>query len=361
DYKTIHSHFKLNGDTVTITTLKEKARFFVKEGVAFEKEIGQFLLEWLKDSPNLQAKTSGSTGAPKPIVLQKQAMVNSAVATGAYFNLKPGSTALLCLPATYIAGKMMLVRAMVLGLEIDCVSPQSEVVFNTNTVYDFAAMVPMQLLKTSHKLQNIKQLIVGGAPVSNSLLDKIQTVKTTVYETYGMTETVSHIAVKKLNNLRGTNSITGLNTAHLSFEVLPNISISQDKRACLVIEASQLLENTIVTNDIVELQSETTFKWLGRFDNVINSGGIKIHPEQIEATLKRHIHTRFFIASEVDDRLGNALILVIEGNKITLEPSVFEALENYKKPKAVYFIDAFAETSSGKIQRQKTLALVKKL
>ncbi|TYC14855.1 AMP-binding protein [Bizionia gelidisalsuginis] len=360
DYKTIHPHFKLNGSAFTTTTLKEKAHFFIEEGAVFEKEIGEFLLQWLEDSPVLHAKTSGSTGAPKAIEIQKQAMVNSALATGLYFNLKPKSTALLCLPATYIAGKMMLVRAMVLGLEIDGVSPQSDVDFNRDTVYDFVAMVPMQLLKTKDRLQNIKQLIVGGAPVSNALLDKIQPLKTTIYETYGMTETVSHIAVKQLNNLSTTTEVSTVNTALLSFEILPNIIIYQDDRECLVIEAPLLLDSKIVTNDIVELQSTTTFKWLGRFDNVINSGGVKMHPEQIEAALKRQIHSRFFIASEADDRLGEALILVIEGDEMIITPSVFAVLENYKKPKAIYFIDAFAETTSGKIQRQKTLALLKK-
>jgi len=359
NYKTIHPNFKLNGEFFTRKSLEQKAFFFSEEGEIFEKEIGEFLLQWLNESPILHAKTSGSTGKPKAIELQKEAMVNSAVATGLFFNLKPGNTALLCLPASYIAGKMMLVRAMVLGLEIECVVPKSEVSFNENTPYDFVAMVPMQLLNSSDKLQNVKQLIVGGAPVSNDLLDSLHKLKCTVYETYGMTETVSHIALKRLNNLSSTFNTEKLNTALLSFETLPNIIISQDARECLVIEAPQLLKGKIVTNDIVQLESETTFKWLGRYDNVINSGGIKIHPEEIEAALKRHIHSRFFIASEVDDRFGNALILVIEGDKITLDSSVFEALETYKKPKTVYFINAFAETSSGKIQRKKTLTLLK--
>lgn len=360
DYKTLHPNFKLNGEFFTRKSLEQKASFFCEEGELFEKEIGEFLLQWLNESPILQAKTSGSTGKPKAIELQKQAMVNSAVATGLFFNLKPGNTALLCLPATYIAGKMMLVRAMVLGLEIECVVPKAEVNFNVNTPYDFVAMVPMQLLNSNDKLQNLKQLIVGGAPVSNDLLDSLHKVKCTVYETYGMTETVSHIALKRLNNLSRATNTKKLNAALLSFETLPNIIISQDARACLVIEAPLLLEDKIITNDIVQLQSGTTFKWLGRYDNVINSGGIKIHPEQIEAALKREIHSRFFIASETNERLGDALILVVEGEENSVNSSVFKNLETFKKPKAIYFIDTFAETTSGKIQRKKTLALLKK-
>lgn len=362
DYKVIHPNFKLNGEGFTKTTLTDKARSFIEKGAGFEKDIGTFLLQWLDDSPKLEAKTSGSTGQPKIIALEKQAMVNSAIASGLYFNLNPGNKALLCLPATYIAGKMMLVRALVLGLEMDCVAPQSEVEIHTNIIYDFAAMVPMQLLKSSHKLHHVKQLIVGGAPVSNALLDNLQALSTVVYETYGMTETVSHIAVKQLNNFteQPDKVDRALNMAVLSFEILPNIAISQDQRGCLVIEAPKLLVDKIVTNDIVELLSDTTFKWLGRYDNVINSGGVKLHPEQIEAVLKRDIESRFFIASQADERLGEALIIVVEGEEGTVDSSVFNKLEHFLKPKALFYVSEFAETSSGKIQRQKTIERLKK-
>lgn len=362
DYKVIHPNFKLNGEEFTKTTLTDKARSFIEKGAGFEKDIGTFLLQWLDDSPKLEAKTSGSTGQPKTIALEKQAMVNSAIATGLYFNLNPGSKALLCLPATYIAGKMMLVRALVLGLEMDCVAPQSEVEIHTNIIYDFAAMVPMQLLKSNHKLHHVKQLIVGGAPVSNALLDNLQALPTVVYETYGMTETVSHIAVKQLNNFteQPDKVDRALNMAVLSFEILPNIAISQDQRGCLVIEAPKLLVDKIVTNDIVELLSDTTFKWLGRYDNVINSGGVKLHPEQIEAVLKRDIESRFFIASQADERLGEALIIVVEGEEGAVDSSVFNKLEHFQKPKALFYVSEFAETSSGKIQRQKTIERLKK-
>jgi len=354
-YDKVHNRFKLNNKTYTYNGLNEVAYAFIKEGKPFEKALGDFLADWLDSKDYIKTKTSGTTGKPKTIKIKKQAMVYSAIATGNYFDLKPGDKALHCLPTEFIAGKMMLVRAIILGLQVDVVEPGSILNFSSKKHYDFCAMVPMQVENNLKKLTHVKKLIVGGAPMSNELIEKIRTLKTKVYATYGMTETITHIAVKPLNNFNEAESVE---TSY--YHTLPNISISQDNRECLVIDAPQLSKEKIITNDVVKLHSETSFEWLGRMDNVINSGGIKFFPEQIEEKLKSIISHRFFIASEADDKLGERLILVLEADNINFPTSVFDTLDAYERPKKTYVVSKFVETTSGKIQRLQTIAAIKK-
>ena len=349
-FNKIHNRFKLNNSAYLFEDLKEVAYSHVKEGLPFEKRIGDFLIDWLDDKDYILVQTSGSTGKPKTIKLQKQAMVHSAIATGDFFNLKPGDKALHCLPSQYIAGKMMLVRAIILGLELDITEPTSQPVFDYEKHYDFCAMIPLQLQKTMSYCDNIKTIIVGGASVSSNLKHAIQDIKTNVFETYGMTETITHIAVKKINNLCPAE----LDSASI-FQILPNISITQDKRNCLVIEAPMLSEDKITTNDVVKLHSKTLFEWLGRYDNVVNSGGVKLFPEQIEAKLEPKISSRFFITKEKDETLGECIVLIVESKTNTIESSVFEGLEKFEIPKKIYSAEKFIESNTGKILRQETL------
>jgi len=344
-FSKVHNKFKLNGFGFNHDELKDIAYSFVKEGKPFEKSIGDFLLDWLDNNDYIVVKTSGSTGKPKKITLIKQAMVNSAIATGNYFNLEPGNTALHCLSTEFIAGKMMLVRAIVLGLEIDLIEPNSYPLQSVLKDYDFCAMVPIQLQNSLNELEKIKTLIVGGASISYSLKEKIKNLSTNVYATYGMTETITHIAVKQI--------------VDPFYKTLPDITISQDERDCLVIDAPKLNEEVIITNDIVKLYSKTEFEILGRFDNMINSGGIKLFSEQIEAKLQPKIEQRFFIASEKDEKLGDKLILILEGETNHLESKVFEDLDTYETPKQIYMINHFKVSSSGKILRTETLKSLK--
>jgi len=359
NFDKVHNRFRLNGNRYNHEDLKEVAYSYIKEGLPFEKIIGDFLMDWLNDESFISVKTSGSTGNPKTIQLQKQAMVNSALATGNYFGLEPGNRALHCLPTKFVAGKMMLVRAMILGLELDIVEPTSQPIFDHEIQYDFCAMIPLQLSKTINYVQNISTIIVGGAPVSKDLKFAIKDCSTNIFETYGMTETITHIAIKKLNNFMSLREGTTKQSVSGLFHILPNIIISQDKRDCLVIEAPHLSKDKIITNDVVQLHSDAEFEWLGRFDNVINSGGIKIHPEQLEAKLQDKILQRFFIASESDNVLGNRVVLIIEDQSATIKSSVFSDLLKHETPKQIYAVAKFVETVSGKIQRQKTLQKAK--
>lgn len=345
DHSKVHNRFKLNGHHLDHDDLCRVAYSFIKEGSDFEKPVGDFILDWFDGKDYMELQTSGSTGSPKNLIVSKQAMVNSALATGDFFGLKPGDQVLNCLPVRFIAGKMMFIRAFILGLEMDFVAPSSNPLARCETVYDFCAMVPLQAQHSIDKLSHVKKLIVGGAPISKHLENDLLGVSTEVFETYGMTETITHIAIRKLNEA--------------DFRVLPHVTISQDDRSCLVIEAPSILANTIVTNDIVSLESETSFKWLGRVDHVVNSGGIKFIPEMIEAKLaSKIIDHRYFISSEADENLGEKLILVIESEPFEFDEKLFNVLDKFEKPKKVYFVPKFEETYNGKLIRHKTIELL---
>ncbi|MBO6881284.1 AMP-binding protein [Winogradskyella sp.] len=354
-FNKVHNRFKFNGIHFNHEGLNEVAYSVIKEGDPYEKEIGNFLTDWLNKDDYLVVKTSGSTGIPKKIKLQKQAMVNSAIATGDFFGLLPGDKALHCLPSHYIAGKMMLVRAMVLGLEIDFVEPSSKPIFNYEKHYDFCAMVPLQLKHTIDYVNNIKTIIVGGSMVTKPLLKKVKEAPSKFFETYGMTETVTHVAVRQLQSKAGDGE------PH--FNALPNVEFTTDDRSCLIVHAPNLVKEPLVTNDIVDLQSKTSFKLLGRYDNVINSGGVKLFPEQIEEKLQPVINERYIIAGEDDTDLGERLVLIVENSKESTDHILknikeLKTLDKYEIPKKIYVIDKFSETTTGKIQRKKTIKAV---
>jgi len=345
-YDKIHLKFKINGISYNHTDLKEVGYSLVKEGNESEKAAGDFLLDWLDAKPKVKVKTSGSTGKQKTIWIKKQSMVNSALMTGDFFGLQPGDSALHCLPSTFIAGKMMLVRAMILGLELDIVQPTLNPAYDSQKIYDFGAMIPIQLKNSLSRIDNIKTLIIGGAAVSNSVKKDLLNSKSRVYEVYGMTETVSHIAIKPLNFTKNVDA---------PFKILRDVSIKTDDRNCLIINAPEITEEEVHTNDTVKLISETTFELIGRYDNMINSGGVKLFPEVIEKKLQDNIENRFFIASEKDEDLGEKVILILESENNDLDSTVFADLEKFEVPKKIYNIPEFVETETRKVKRQQTL------
>ena len=337
-YKNVHNLFQINGFHFKRNDLCSLAYSLIKEGEPYEKEMGDFLLDWFDTKSYVELNTSGTTGTPKLIYIDKQAMINSAIATGDFFELRPGDKALHCLPMNYIAGKMMLVRAFILGLNIDFVAPTSTPVIDRKTTYDFAAMVPLQAQHSLKNLNNVKKMIVGGAKMNHDLELQLANLKTEVYETYGMTETITHIAAKKIGEE--------------AFSLLPNVKISLDDRNCLIVEAVNISNEPIVTNDLVSLIDEDHFIYVGRIDNVINSGGVKLIPENIEHKLAKKINARFFVAGLKDDDLGEKLILIIEGDKQDLEDSIFKKLDKFERPKEIFFVKKFAETENGKVKRK---------
>ncbi|MFC2110044.1 AMP-binding protein [Bacteroidota bacterium] len=348
-----HKSFQLNKKSFDST------QELISYGQGLSSEMGDFFKNWFNEQSFIVVKTSGSTGKPKEIHLEKKHMINSAVATGKYFDLYEKSKVLLCLPVNYIAGKMMLVRALLLGWHITYTKENSSPLKNITSTYDFTALVPLQLTNSINELHKIKKILVGGGVVPLNIKREINNSATNIYASYGMTETVSHIAIKKLNNLLDEKDSE-------AYKVLPNIDISTDSRGCLIIDAPLLSKEVVVTNDMVELISGNQFKWLGRFDSVINSGGVKLIPEQIEKKMASTISERFFVYGWPDEKLGERLILFIEKNGKTIsnksEVNLFLKKSNlgkYETPKAIYFIPKFKETETNKVHRSNTVKLLK--
>lgn len=344
-YLDIHPKFKLNGRTLTKDDLYIVAYSYIKEGDASEKPVGEFILDWFDESPFIEMHTSGSTGIPKTIRVTKQSMVNSALASGEFFDLQYSNKILNCLPMKYVAGKMMFVRSFILGLEMDFVQPSLHPLEKLESSYDFCAMVPLQAQNSLNDLHLIKKLIVGGAKINTQLEKQLLKLnKTECYETFGMTETVSHIAAKKVGEK--------------AFRLMPNVSIETDDRSCLIIHAPLLLDEPIITNDLVEIIKGNQFKFLGRLDNVINSGGVKINPEMVEEKLVQSIKSRFMIGGKLDIDLGEKVILIIESEPYTIDQVIFKDLDKYEKPKEIYFVKHFMESNNGKLLRKETISLI---
>jgi O-succinylbenzoic acid--CoA ligase len=353
ELRLVHPSFSIEGINITKDQLSKVAYSYIKEGEAFEKEIGMFLLDWLTDKDTVKVRTSGTTGEPKIMHIKKAAMYGSALATADYFNLSPNSKILHCLPCEYIAGKMMLVRAMVLGLNIHFVEPTSNPIEKLKERVEFCAMVPLQAENSLQYLDKIGMLIIGGAPISEELemkiVEAIDPITTRVYQTFGMTETLSHIAVRPIHK----DSLK-----EKKFMTVKGVKISSDNRGCLLITAPQLFSGQLVTNDLVTINHDFSFTWLGRIDYLINSGGIKIIPENVEKKIKQLVKGNFFLYGLEDKKLGQKLSLITEEDQdadLLEQIASLEEVEKYKVPKEVIKTGPFVFTSNGKLRREKTV------
>lgn len=310
-----------------------------------EREVSTFLAEWNNESKFIQMQTSGSTGNPKKVNVLKEQLRVSARMTGSFFKFEKNQKVLLCLSPRFIAGKMMIVRALEFGMHL-ILGRLESVPYRDEEWIDFAAMVPMQVQKSLNEgvsFTQVKHLIIGGAPISFGLQNSILNRKINAYATFGMTETLSHIALAKLE--RGP----------LVYKSLPGVEFDVDDRDCLQIRARNLLQDSLQTNDVVELYSNHAFIWKGRADFVINSGGVKLHPEEIEAKLKKILNCELIVFGESDELLGSALALILESESIVDIDWKSADLEKYQKPKKVYYLRTFERTETGKINRQKTI------
>ncbi len=319
------------------------------------KEIYSFLLQWLDESETIETKTSGSTGGPKTIYIKKSTLLFSAKQTTDYFNFKSSENWLLCLPAQFIGGRMMIIRAILNQVGLFAVEPKIDLTFLKGE-FDFAAMIPLQVEKYLTGDFKIKKIIIGGTSVPKLLEDKLKLeTDTHYYSTYGMTETVSHIALRKIN---------GADSSDYYFP-LKNILVGKDERGCLTVYHKNYSDHVIISNDLVEFNPQNEFKIIGRWDNIINSGGLKIIPEEIEKVISSFIPNRILVGGLPDDGLGEKLVLFIEGNKwdnATLSlftKALNDHLEKNKTPKEIIFVDSFIETGNGKINRKATKELFK--
>ncbi|NNC84105.1 MAG: AMP-binding protein [Flavobacteriales bacterium] len=314
---------------------------------AFHQQIILQIERWSSDAEVMHLKTSGSTGEPKSIALKKDWMMHSARATAKRLDLAQGQSALLCLPVQFIGGLMMLVRAMVLGMDIYPIQPSMDPELPAQGKFDFAAMTPPQvtsLLDRGNVLERIHCLIIGGAPVSALLESRIREAKTSIYSTYGMTETASHIALRALNGDERARYFRGL----------PGVEFSTDDQHALAIRIPFMDDTVIQTRDVVELLDAQRFIWRGRIDHVINSGGLKVHPEEIESALAQYIPHPFIIHSIPDPVLGEKVVLTIESEQVgPLSPELRSVIQGLgaKRPREVFSIKRFPRTASGKILR----------
>ncbi len=308
-----------------------------------------FIEQWNNDAPTIWVSTSGSTGTPKLIEVEKEKMRNSARMTCDFLNLQNGDTALLCLPLQYISGKMMVVRALEKGLKLIQGQNNTKPLQQLNQPIDFAAMTPLQVANSLDQLHFIKKLIIGGASISDTLQKKIQYVLKEsqqphwVYETYGMSETLSHIALRQIYP-----------TENDYLEPLDGVHLELDHRNCLRINAPHLCEQPIQTNDIVIFNSTHQFKLIGRADFVINSAGLKIYPEILENQFKKNTDKELIFSYLEDDLLGQKLILIIEGEN---DENLLDQIKNFDfenknhQPKSIYFIPKLARSENGKLLR----------
>ncbi len=334
----IHPDFKLNNRSLDHQGLMTVAYSYVKEGEEWEREVGDFLLNWLDDFDVLTVETSGSTGKPQSIKLKKEHIINSANNTGNWFNLPKECDALCCLPLNYIAGKMMMIRAIELGWQLDIVKPTATPLDVLRKRYDFTAMTNHQVLSSLDNIYKTKKVIIGGGPIAANLPELLKNKHTKAYHTYGMTETASHVAIRKIHPVYEE-----------AFSCMENVTVSLDDRGCLVIDAPELASEKLTTNDLAELTGENQFKILGRTDHVINTGGVKVHPQKIEEKLSTQIQNRFFVYGKANQELGQEVALVIEGEK-TAELS-FDSLDKFETPKSVVYVKEFKETRTGKVDR----------
>lgn len=330
----------------------------------FESSLFGFIQEWLSEKEIFELRTSGSTGAPKSIWITRSQMEASAKLTADALLLAPGETALLCMSPEFIGGKMMVVRSFLRRMKLVAVEPSSRPLKDLNIPIDFVAMVPLQIYETVRSseakcLDTVRTLLIGGGAPDTETVGLLQRYTCTCYSTYGMTETISHIALQQLNGV-GRSPF---------FKVFPGIRISADERECLIIEWD-LLPASVITNDLVEIRDHTTFVWLGRWDNVINTGGIKIIPEKLETEVAEimqslNLVNRFFLAGIPDAKLGNKLSLFIEGNideakQPVLVKRLSEELPKYHIPRLIVPCHQFVTVANGKINRKATIEATRK-
>lgn len=328
--------FLISGKHLSISDLKSQKN----DGLQC---VIDFIERFTDASKSIFISTSGSTGQPKKIEIKKEHLISSAQKTIEFLDLKNGDKVLHCLPVDKIAGIMMFVRWWVGELDLYLTKPNSSPMANDIGKYHFAAMVPFQVASDLNAIHRIEKLIIGGGAINRELEEQLSAHTNTIYHTYGMTETISHVAMRKVGNENMFQGLTG-------------VSFSVNKDSCLIINAPHIDVTNLQTNDVVELVGVQSFVWKGRFDNVVNSGGIKLYPEEIEK--KININEAFFLCSMDDAKLGSKLIILIETTTEENWNKYFTKLSKYERPKEVFLLANFNRTTTGKIKRQETFNIL---
>jgi O-succinylbenzoic acid--CoA ligase len=358
DFKSL----SINGTKRSLQGWRAYAQQQLQEGYGIGnlEEILEFVVDWSNRKEWVEARTSGSTGRPKNIKIKKEQILTSAERTLNSLNLKAGDSALLCLPNRFIGGKMMIARTIIGDLDLYITDNTAKPELPSGINMSFAAVVPYQMssiskdVEATARWQKVEKIIIGGGHVDNTLEAKLREWPNEIYESFGMTETISHVALRRISGTKEREP----------FKILETIDVELDERGCLVIYSEALPTNPTVTNDIVTMVDERSFHWMGRADNLINSGGVKIIPEVLEKIIKPMFNTRFFIAGLKDEDLGERVALVLEsqplmeGDEAEIMNDMRNHLSKYEVPKEVCYVDEFVETENGKINRKKTVKLI---
>lgn len=316
-------------------------------------KIEEFLEEWNNDSPYVEVKTSGSTGQPKLMLVEKQRMLASARITCDFLGLKSGDSALLCMSLDYIAGKMMVIRSLERGLRLITVEPSGHPLNNcqfsiANSQLDFAAMVPMQVYNSlqvpeeKERLKQILHLIIGGGAIDAAMEKELRGFPNAVWSTYGMTETLSHIALRRISSAEASEWYTPFDT----------VKLSTTDEGCLVVDAPEVCADILTTNDIVELKPDGRFRVLGRKDNVICSGGIKIQIEEVERQLKPYFRVPYLLTKRHDHKFGEVAVLLTEGSVDEARQICEIHLPKFYQPKDYIHVETIPLTETGKPARK---------
>ena len=335
----------------------------------FDREVDIFIDHFLSPSPTLCVHTSGSTGTPKPLTVEKERMKASALLTLDFLKLSPGDTALLCMPIEYIAGKMMTVRALIGGLSLQRVPPSLHPLQHLDYSPIFAAMVPSQVYASlcseseRKRLKGIRHLIIGGGAISPEIAAELRDFPNYVWSTYGMTETLSHIAMRRLNG----------DSASTWYTPLPSVKLSLTPDSCLVIDAPRVCSDVLITNDLAELSPDGKFRIIGRKEGVVCSGGIKLQIEEVEFFLKPFLDCPFIITSVPDSQFGEVLAMLCqkcvtsEATAENIKKALTAATSNqsgkkkYFLPKYVFIVDTLPLTATGKPQRAEAKKIAARL
>ena len=356
----VHPDFRLNGVPLEGSFdrfMRAVSRTFPQRqrDADFLADIEDFLRQYLDNTPTVVCHTSGSTGKPKDLPIEKSRMRASARMTCRYFGLEAGTRALLCLPIKYIAGRMMLVRALTRGWDLHAVTPSSRPLEHApEGRFDFAAWVPVQLYESVGDIPRVRKILVGGGSVDKRFLDSLSgcdlPADTAIYQSYAMTETITHVAVRRLFP-QAESVYTALEGVRFSLSAA---------ESTLTVDAPAVAPRPVETRDVAELLDERHFIWRGRADTVINSGGIKLFPEDTEAILSGALPPgRYFVAGVPDARLGQRQVLFVEGKEGDfphLEQYLAEHFDAYHRPKQTVFTTRFEQTATGKTDRRAVVA-----
>ncbi len=345
--------FIIDGHALSGNELISRARAILKSSreEKWRTDLFEFILNFLDENIPLSQKTSGTTGEPIILELKREAMIRSAKMTLAYFRFNPGDSALLCLPVEYIAGKMMVVRALIGKLNLLTVKPTGRPLENFSGKADFTAMVPMQLFESVKKpvqISQIRKLIVGGGEISPGLRRMIRKIETPIiYETFGMSETYTHFAVRRMSG----------SSPEEHFNILEGVRVETDPRGCAIVNIPGITEKRVVTNDLIEMKGHNRFEWLGRIDNVINTGGIKIIPEVLEEKIRKIIDLELVVTNIPDEKLGEKIVLVVESNSSDLPTAEWmkllrAKLKNHEMPREIYAIPKLPRNAAMKVLRK---------